>query len=627
MRPVVVTTRVSMASAPADVWPLITDTDRSNRLLLGRPAVYRPIEQGAKSSARFVAETSVAGFAMSYEEAPFEWTLNKSFSVYRRMRSGALRGYTFGITLEPTRDGGTDVTVRLELEPRHWLLRPVLELQAKRVVSGVAQLANQIDAHLRDRAPSPFLKPTSPANEARLVHAQGELVKRSLDAKVVAKILELIRHGPDADLLRIRPFELAERHELDQRETLRALLHAVTVGVVELRWALVCPSCRTANDQVSSLSEIGDAGHCQLCDISYGIELDRAVEATFRPHPSVREVHDQMFCIGGPWRTPHVLVQMNLEALGARVLEAPAEVGRYRIFGRGGAVSSLEVASGAPTEVAASLGEDAVIPGELRVAPGGRVRVENTTGEPLHVKIERLGYASLAATAHFVTTMSEFRRLFSKELLKASTPLKVGHCTILFSDLTGSTALYTKAGDAAAFRLVDDHFDVLRKAIDDAGGTVVKTMGDAIMAAFIEPAVCLRAATACLRAFELFRKTHPNGAETGVKLGLYAGPCYVVTANETIDYFGQTVNCASRVQHLAESGEIVLEEDVYAALPEADRAQLRVVERVEAKVKGVEVPLRLVRTRLADEREVHASTDLGGGSGGGGGGGDQRNVA
>lgn len=612
MRPVVVTTLVSMTSTPEAVWPLITDTDRTNRLLLGKPAVYKPIEQGSKSSARFVAETTAAGFSMEYEEAPFEWTINKSFSVFRKMRSGVLDSYTFGITMEPKGDSGTEARVRLELVPRHWFLRPIIEIQAKRVVAGIARLAGEIDAHLRDNAPSPFLKPISPANESRLDYAKTELGKRDLDAKVITTILEVIRNGPDADLVRIRPFELADQHGLDPRDTLRALLHAVTLGIVELRWALVCPSCRTANDQVSSLSEISDTGHCQLCDISYGIELDRAVEATFRPHPSVREVQDKMFCIGGPWRTPHVLVQANFDAKATRDLEAPGEVGRYRIFGRGGAVASLEVAKDAPAEVTARLGEDSVTPGEVYVAPGGVVHVENTLDEALHVKIERLGYASLAATAHIVTTMSEFRRLFSKELLKASTPLKVGHCTILFTDLTGSTALYTKAGDAAAFRLVDDHFDVLRKAIDEAGGTVVKTMGDAIMAAFLDPHACLKASVACLRGFEAFRKAHRNGADTGLKLGFYAGPCYVVTANDTIDYFGQTVNCASRVQHLAESGEIVMEESVWNDLAGAERSQLRVVSNIEARVKGVEQPLRLVKTTLAESMTVQtADSDAG----------------
>ena len=61
-----------------------------------------------------------------------------------------------------------------------------------------------------------------------------------------------------------------------------------------------------------------------------------------------------------------------------------------------------------------------------------------------------------------------------------------------------------------------------------------------------------------------------------------------------------TVNCAARVQHCAESGEIVFEEDVYARLGEQDRAKLRLVERFEARVKGVEHPLRLVRTTLAE---------------------------
>ena len=61
-------------------------------------------------------------------------------------------------------------------------------------------------------------------------------------------------------------------------------------------------------------------------------------------------------------------------------------------------------------------------PAELIVKPGGAVRLENATDEPLHAKIERLGYASYAATAHDVTTMGEFRRLFSKDLLKPSTP-------------------------------------------------------------------------------------------------------------------------------------------------------------------------------------------------------------
>jgi class 3 adenylate cyclase len=213
------------------------------------------------------------------------------------------------------------------------------------------------------------------------------------------------------------------------------------------------------------------------------------------------------------------------------------------------------------------------------------------------VKIERLGFASAAATAHVVSTLEEFRTLFAKDLLKRGTPLKVARAALLFSDLTGSTALYTKVGDAAAFRLVDDHFDVMRAVIAAHDGVVVKTMGDAVMAAFVDERSCALAAIDALKRFEAFRLSQSNGEHVGIKVGLYAGACYVVTANGALDYFGQTVNVASRVQHLAASGEAVLPSEVHGALGPADQAALEIVERFEARVKGVDEPLSLVRVR------------------------------
>lgn len=596
---VVSTATATLASSPSEVWPFVTDTDRTNRILLGEAVHYRPVEAGLRSVARFVGETRVAGFALEYEEAPFEWTENERFGVVRRMRGGPLRSYTYLVTFAPTESGGTRLEVRLELELRYWIVRPIAMAQGRRVVDGIVALARQIDAHLRQQAPSPFGKPVAPVDEPRLVRGVRELGTRGLDAAALDAVVSLLRDGADADVVRMRPYEIADGRSLDGRAVLRVFLHAVTAGLCELRWALVCPSCRTASDQVTSLADIGKEGHCQLCDLSFGIDLDRAVEATFRPHPGVRKVSDRMFCVGGPWRTPHVLVQANVEDGQTRELDAPREPGRYRLFARGGQVVSVDVGASDATSARVVLGKDSFDVSEIAVGAGGKVTVENASGEPLHVKIERLGYATLAATAHDVTTLDEFRRLFSKELLKPGTPLRVASCTILFSDLTGSTALYTKAGDAAAFRFVDDHFDVLRGPIAKHEGAVVKTMGDAIMAAFVDEASCAAAALDCLAAFEAFRKNHEHGALTGLKVGFFSGPCYVITANGTIDYFGQTVNCASRVQHLAESGELVLEEKVFEHLPRALREGMHVVERFATQVKGVDTPLRLVRARGA----------------------------
>jgi class 3 adenylate cyclase len=139
--------------------------------------------------------------------------------------------------------------------------------------------------------------------------------------------------------------------------------------------------------------------------------------------------------------------------------------------------------------------------------------------------------------------------------------------------------------------------DVLRSAVAAHEGVVVKTMGDAVMAAFSSASACASAAAQALRAFEAFRKAREHGDLVGLKVGMYAGPCYVVSANGALDYFGQTVNVASRVQHLASSGELVLPHDQLATLGDA-AAGLRVTERFEARVKGVDSPLDLVRVVL-----------------------------
>jgi class 3 adenylate cyclase len=244
----------------------------------------------------------------------------------------------------------------------------------------------------------------------------------------------------------------------------------------------------------------------------------------------------------------------------------------------------------------------------INVAPFAELVIDNHGAETRHVKIERIEYAATAATAHELSTIPEFRRIFSKELLKRGTPLKVARASILFTDLTGSTQLYSVLGDAVAFRFVDDHFDVLRKAIGDNGGVVVKTMGDAVMAAFTDEMAALRGAIACMEGFEAFRRSTPSGNETFLKLGIFAGPSYVVTANGALDYFGQTVNVASRLQHVAAAGELVLEDKMINILSPADRERVTVSGAADVRVKGIAAKLHIIRVRLRGASQDISST-------------------
>ena len=614
MRPVVVVRTIDLASPPEQVWPLLADTDQSNRRTGGRPVVFRPIEPDSPTSARFVGETRAGGFALVYEELPFEWSEGRWFRLERRMRSGPLHAYAVTRTLEPfdSSDGeacapgtigarGTRVTVRVELVPRHSFLRPLAWLNARRFAMRIVALARAIDAHLREGAPSPYLGPASPVNDDALASSSQALAREGADAALVGRLATLLRDGPDAALARVRPFEVADGWGADRREVLRTMLRAVPAGMLEMRWSIVCPSCLTAAQTVRALDQIAETAHCQQCDITFELDLDRAVEATFLPHPSVRAVPEHPFCIGGPRRTPHVLAQANLDPGEGKDFVAPARPGRYRVFARGGAVAALEVGEEAPDSTLLLVDGGAVRPAHAQVRPGGVVRIESRCPDARHVKIEHLAFASAAATAHEVSTLSEFRALFTRDLLKRGTPVKVSRAAVLFSDLTGSTSLYADMGDAAAFRLVDDHFDVLRAVVEECGGVCVKTMGDAMMAAFADPAQCARAAVLALLRFEQFRERARHGARVGIKLGGHAGTCYLVTANGTLDYFGQTVNIASRAQHLAGGGQIVVSRELFQALPD-DVLPGVSVEYFEAQVKGVDAPLDLARVSLRHSR-------------------------
>ena len=110
-----------------------------------------------------------------------------------------------------------------------------------------------------------------------------------------------------------------------------------------------------------------------------------------------------------------------------------------------------------------------------------------------------------------MATLQAFRDLFSTEVLRPGDEVAIGRVTLLFSDLKGSTALYEAVGDAAAYHLVRAHFAYLAAIVREHDGAIVKTIGDAVMAAFHEPLQALRAAIAMQERVASFN------ADTGVR--------------------------------------------------------------------------------------------------------------
>lgn len=185
------------------------------------------------------------------------------------------------------------------------------------------------------------------------------------------------------------------------------------------------------------------------------------------------------------------------------------------------------------------------------------------------------------------------RDLFRSEVVGTDETLAIKDITFLFTDLKGSTAMYEQVGDAKAYFLVHQHFDALARVIRDRNGATVKTIGDAVMAVFDNPTEATSAALEMIDALNEFNRTISQ--ELILKVGIHRGHSMAVTVNERIDYFGQNVNIAARVQALADANEVYITDDVYNAPGVSDALKAHHVVPEEVLVKGVSEKLHVYK--------------------------------
>src|SRR5256886_6391390 len=137
--------------------------------------------------------------------------------------------------------------------------------------------------------------------------------------------------------------------------------------------------------------------------------------------------------------------------------------------------------------------------------------------------------------------------------------------TILFCDVTGSTAMGERLDSESLRRVMERYFDVARKVLERHGGTVEKFIGDAVMAVFGIPVVheddALRAARAATELRDELGQLNAElqrefGTELQVRLGINTGE--VVTNDRGTLATGDAVNVAARLEQAAEPGDILI---------------------------------------------------------------------
>ena len=571
----------------AHVWQFASDSDLINRVA-GLPPVELEPYAADDSPARLLGRMSVFGMPVRFEEYPVAFE-RPHFTEWRRvLLDGPVREMVIRAELTPGAAGHTRVRASLRVETPTDLLDPMLRWMLGSVARDLAGAVVRMAEGARP--------PVSPVNAARLEAVAAQLAAHP-EAPCADALVRHVREADDVQIQRIRPHALADALGLPRRAMLSTCVAAAEVGLLELAWILVCPSCRNGTEVLPSLQAVAsDEGRCEACEVRFALDMDNAVEVVFAPHVAVRRYAAAVYCSGGPARIPHVLAQVNVLPGASGTLRAPVDPGHYRVVARGGGSVLLDVVHEAPEAVVVTplVAAGSEGPATVRVASGGVVTAANPASQPLHVKLERLDRVGDAATARDVSTLAGFRRRFAADTLRPGVSLKVGRVALLFSDLADSTRLYGDMGDSTAFRVVQDHFEVLAGVIAARGGTVVKTIGDAVMAAFPDEEAAVGAGVDILAAFGPFRAAGEGRARTDIKLGVYAGPCYVVTANGVLDYFGQTVNTAARLQGIAASGELVVESRLVGS---AAGLGASVGAAFPAALKGVGAPVEAVRVR------------------------------
>jgi class 3 adenylate cyclase/tetratricopeptide (TPR) repeat protein len=170
--------------------------------------------------------------------------------------------------------------------------------------------------------------------------------------------------------------------------------------------------------------------------------------------------------------------------------------------------------------------------------------------------------------------------------------------TVLFADVTGSTALGEHLDPESMRGVMARYFDEMRSAIDAHGGTVEKFIGDAVMAVFGVPVVheddALRAVRAATQIREILGSLNVElerdwGARIQIRTGVNTGEVVAGDSSEGQSFVtGDTVNVAARLEQAAEPGEILIGEETHRLVRDAVRVEA--IDELELKGKAERVP-------------------------------------
>jgi serine/threonine protein kinase/class 3 adenylate cyclase len=553
-----------LESSPRRLWPLVANTDRLDRAI-GFSAIKYTFRFDPEHGVRRFLSGRKAGQDEEGEEHPYEWVEGRRLGVFREYSRGPFNWVVSIVELTPRAGGGTTLAHRLRLVPRgaliRWGSRWGIGVQLRRELEKVYR---RIDAYLagkfgKDAEADPFEPvPELPqAQRERIASLLGILIERGNDPEIVARLGHFLARAPAPEVARIRPLALARRWGLEPEAVVATCLHAANVGLLVLLWDILCPVCRLPSEVKGTLRELKDHGNCEVCHLNFELDFANSVELIFRAASQIRDVDTNTYCAAGPSQSPHVVAQVRVAAGERMELELDLAAGDYRLCSPQLPWSvAVRIQPHAPLRRwALNLDRGPLEGFDLVLGDGGQViELNNESRHEVLARIERAAPRDDALTAARVSSLAVFRELFPTEILSPGQLVNIATITLLLTALDRADDFYDEMGDARAFGVLYEHFQILNQVIRREGGALIKTVNEGILASFPEPAAAVRAALALP---ELLSRSETT-RDLRIRASIHQGPAMVATLDDHLDYFGTTVNLTTRALTLARGSQLVL---------------------------------------------------------------------
>ncbi len=542
-----------------ELWPYISDTSRFNRELGLAQRQEREVE-GQK-----IVTTKLLGFKQEWVEEPWTWFFERSIESLRIYKKGIAKSARAVFILDPK---GTTVDLYINFS---WstdnllglfFLKLTNSLLKKNFLTALIKISTFVKTHTQ-ASPKALQQRNDPAanvNLPALEKAAQVLRLRKVNSKVVDGICEFIKYGDDIDLYRIKAITLANNLQMPKGEILKACMESVRYGLLSITWDVICPHCRGVRVAAESFGKIPQSADCLVCDVDFQTDTLESIEVVFHVHPTYRKVTEVLFCAAEPAKKDHLRVQEKLMPFQNINFQQILKEGRHRLrLTNPTANFYFEVQSDSPNKM---LFWDTQTEAENKVfSPEISVTIENKSSQVRSLNLEQLWWKDDILHPGDIFSMPEYQDVFSRESLNSNVKISLGVQVIMFTDIVNSTQFYTEKGDASAFKDVKNHFVEAFEVVQKQDGSVIKTIGDSIMACFLDPD------KAMLAAMELQKRFWRDRSDTSIRLriSLHVGQVIAVHLLQGLDLFGTTVNMAAKLQGCANAGEISFSEDFYKA--------------------------------------------------------------